>query len=535
MPADDDCVLPYILQKFATKRPNDVFLVFDDLEAWTYQRALDETRSLGAGLRSIGIKPQDKVLVWLPNGKLALKSWFAINSLGAVFVAINTAYRGKLLDHVVNNSEATVMIGHPDLIDRLLEPLVQTKLTVVYTHPQKVGSSAEEFRQRGIELKSWDELEGRRGDDLPIQGLNPWTTQSICYTSGTTGPSKGVLSSYLHLYTMGWECTYGVLETDRYLINLPLFHAGGTLFAYGALARGASIGVMTEFRTDTFLPETKRLGATCCILIGAMAGFLMSRPDGPDDRDHMLRLVMVLPLAEDARKLSKRFGFDVFTVFNMSEISCPIRSELNPTVRGSCGRLRVGVQARVVDPNDCEVQTGSVGELVLRSDCPWTMSHGYNAMPEATARAWRNGWFHTGDGFRVDAECNYFFVDRVKDSIRRRGENISSFEVESEVAAFPGVLEAAAVGVPNEIAEEDVLAVIATKPGVQVREEELVEFLQQRLPHFMVPRYVRKVAALPKTPTSKVEKHVLRAQGLTVDTWDREAAGLKIRRERLSD
>ena len=163
------------------------------------------------------------------------------------------------------------------------------------------------------------------------------------------------------------------------------------------------------------------------------------------------------------------------------------------------------------------------------------MNHGYHRNPEATARAWRNGWFHTGDAFRVDKNGNYFFVDRIKDAIRRRGENISSFEVESEVCAHPAVREAAAVAVKSEVSEDEVLVVLSTVPGKLLDPAELISFLRPRMAHFMVPRYIRIMEALPKTPTEKIQKHILRSEGITAETWDREKAGIHIKREKLSD
>jgi crotonobetaine/carnitine-CoA ligase len=180
-----------------------------------------------------------------------------------------------------------------------------------------------------------------------------------------------------------------------------------------------------------------------------------------------------------------------------------------------------------------DVPVGAVGELIVRADEPWTMNHGYHGNAEATARAWRNGWFHTGDAFRQDEAGNFFFVDRMKDAIRRRGENISSFEVEAEIGAHPKVRESAVVAVPSEFGEDEVLAIIAPVPGETVDPAELIAFLAPRLPHFMVPRYVRILADLPKTPTQKVEKHILRSDGLTKDTWDREDAGIRFKREKL--
>ncbi|MEI6722444.1 MAG: hypothetical protein WCO67_16895 [Betaproteobacteria bacterium] len=219
----------------------------------------------------------------------------------------------------------------------------------------------------------------------------------------------------------------------------------------------------------------------------------------------------------------------------MTEISSPIVSEPNPPIRGTCGKVRAGVDVRLVDENDCEVPVGAVGEMIIRTDRPWAMNSGYHKNPEATAHAWRNGWFHTGDAFRKNEEGYFFFVDRIKDAIRRRGENISSFEVEAEVTAFPAVREAAVVAVPSALGEDDVLAIVAPAPGQVINPVALIEFLRSKLAYFMIPRYVRVLAELPKTASSKVLKAQLRAQGVTPDTWDREAAGIVIRRDKIGD
>jgi carnitine-CoA ligase len=534
MPPRHECVLPLILARFAETVPDRTFARFEDGEDWDYARTRREALSLAAGIRSLGAERRSMVLIWLPNGKLALRSWFGTNHLGAISVAINTAYRGRILEHVVVNSDAEIAICHEDLVDRLLDIDDRGRLRVIVTSAVKVEESGAAFEALGIRLKPFQALDGDPGS-VQVPDLQPWDVQSICYTSGTTGPSKGVLSSYLHLRTMGWNCTDEVGAEDRYLINLPLFHVGGTLFTMGALARGASIAMLGQFSTETFLAECSRLGATQCLLLGAMAGFLTRTAPSAMDRDHTLRHVLVIPLSEDPAAMTERFGFEIATLFNMSEISAPIVSDTNPTVLGSCGKLRGGYQARLVDDNDCEVPVGTAGELALRADCPWTMSHGYYKMPEATARAWRNGWFHTGDMFRLDEVGNYYFVDRVKDAIRRRGENISSFEVEAEILAHPDVLEAAVVGVPSEHSEEEVLGVVVPKQGRTIDPAKLVEFLGERLAYFMVPRYVRIMDELPKTPTAKVEKHMLRDSGVTEDTWDARQAGMIFRKERLRE
>jgi crotonobetaine/carnitine-CoA ligase len=220
----------------------------------------------------------------------------------------------------------------------------------------------------------------------------------------------------------------------------------------------------------------------------------------------------------------------VYSIYNMTEISAPLITDPNPTKPGTCGRVRPGVEVRLVDEHDCEVPVGEVGEFIVRTDAPWAMNHGYFAMPEATAVAWRNGWFHTGDLGRRDADGNHYFVDRLKDSIRRRGENISSMEVESELCAHPAVREAAVIAVPSDLAEDEVMAVVAPVPGERLDPAELIDFLRPRLAYFAIPRYFRFVDELPKTPTSKIQKMPLRQEGITDSTWDREAHGIRVQR-----
>jgi crotonobetaine/carnitine-CoA ligase len=269
------------------------------------------------------------------------------------------------------------------------------------------------------------------------------------------------------------------------------------------------------------------MNVTVVFLLGAMATFLLKAPPQPDDQDHPLRMAFIVPLGQSGPDFHKRFGVDIYTLFNMTEISTPLLSGLNPSKTSTCGRARPGVDVRLVDENDCEVPDGSVGQLVIRTEQPWAMNHGYNNNPQATVEAWRNGWFHTGDAFIRDADGDFFFVDRLKDTIRRRGENISSYEIEIELLAHEDIREAAAVPVPSEFTEDEVLVVVAPVAGRSVDAPAIVAFLRDRVAHHMVPRYVRIVEELPKTPTEKVQKHVLREQGITSDTWDREATASK--------
>jgi crotonobetaine/carnitine-CoA ligase len=266
-------------------------------------------------------------------------------------------------------------------------------------------------------------------------------------------------------------------------------------------------------------------------LLGAAATFLENQPERPDDSDNPMRLVAMLPMVKDAKAWSRRFNVDLTTSYGMSELSMPIISDVNPSNSESCGKLRPGYEARIVDDHDQQVPEGEAGELILRTERPWSISPGYWRMPDATAAAWRNGWFHTGDRFRRNADGEYFFVDRQKDVIRRRGENISSFEVEAELLRHPDIREAAAIAVPSPHGEDDVMVAVASVPGSTLTPEILFEHLRPRMPHFMLPRYIRFMADLPKTPSMRVQKHALRTEGVTTDSWDREAAGIKIKRD----
>jgi carnitine-CoA ligase len=362
----------------------------------------------------------------------------------------------------------------------------------------------------------------------------PWDAQSVIYTSGTTGLSKGVVSPYLQLYTTA-TIVYGYLrEGEGILVNLPMFHVGGTSSLMIALIRSGSFHLVDGFSTDRFWDQVRRGNcATTSGLIGIMGAFLMKAPPRPDDRLHPVRCMTGFPINEQTVKIRDRFGIDYLTGFNMTELSAPLVSELNTTVFGACGRPRSGVQCRLVDEHDIEVPDGTPGELVVRSDTPWTFNLGYDGLPDATARAWRNGWFHTGDMLRKDAEGNYYFVDRLKDAIRRRGENVSSIEVEAAVRTHAAVDEVIAVGIPVE-SEEEVMVVIVPKSGRTLEPSQLIEWLTPRLPYFAVPRFVRVVEAIPKTETNKQRKFPFRDAGVTPDTWDRVAAGIVLKRERLA-
>ncbi|GGC86562.1 AMP-binding protein [Chelatococcus reniformis] len=527
MPPRNDVVIRDLIDRRAREIPDNVFAVLSDGSEWTFGELRRRVRNCAEALQRLGAGQGDFVLVWLPNGPTCLEVMFALNYLGAIYVPINTGYRGGLLAHVIDNAGAKLMIADAQLVERLADVSHADLRTVVV-----VGGGAREVP--GLTLLDQGVLVGD-GEALapPQRQIEPWDTLSIIYTSGTTGPSKGVLISALQMYAT--FIPRGVLEPeDRTLVTLPMFHVGGAGPIWSTLMRGGSFALTEAFRTSEFWSTIRRFGITHTILLGAMTPFLLKEPASAEDRTHPLTKVSMIPLTDQHREFTARFGIEVYTGFNMTETSSPLHCGPDPASPGTCGQPRDGIEARVVDENDCEVGPGVVGELILRADMPFALNHGYHKNPEATAKAWRNGWFHTGDAFRRDEEGSFYFVDRMKDAIRRRGENISSFEVEKEIVAYEDVRDAAVVAVPSEFGEDEVMAILSPAPGRNIDLPALVEFLRPRLAHFMVPRYFRVIDDLPRTPTEKVQKHLLRSEGITPDTWDREKAGIVLKRERLT-
>jgi carnitine-CoA ligase len=515
------------LDRLARETPEMMAVAFVDGPEWTWTELRQRVHERAAGLQSLGVRQDDFVLSWMPNGPVAAVNLLALNQLGAIYVPINTGYRGALLAHVIANSGATLMIAHGELVERLQHVDLAKLATVVVVGEERPALP-------GVRILGAETLEGDAAKlRSPERPVAVWDTQMVIYTSGTTGASKGVLTSYRHARRAAIEFR-NMGPGDRILTTMPLFHVGGVYGLLQPLYLGATAILANSFRTQQFWPIVRRYRVTTTGLPGSMADFLNALPESPDDREHGLESVVIAPYGPAAIRFRERFGVEVYTEYSMTELSVPLFVGPNPSLSGICGRVRAGVDLRLVDTHDMSVPQGSAGELILRTAEPWEISHGYHNDPAATAAAWRNGWFHTGDMFRRDAEGNYFFVDRAKDAVRRRGENISSFEVESAIKLHPDVAEAAVVGVPADAGtEEEVLAIVVPAPGRILDPAQLIAYLVPRLAPFMVPRYIRQVSDFPRTPTEKIEKHKLRGEGVTADTWDRVRAGIEIRRDKL--
>jgi crotonobetaine/carnitine-CoA ligase len=356
---------------------------------------------------------------------------------------------------------------------------------------------------------------------------------SVTYTSGTTGPSKGVLFTWAQFFA----CTDGTIpfedlrSGDVFYSTATMHHGSGRLPLLMMALCGGTLVARDRFSGSEFWDDVHTHGCTLGAFIGAMSHFVWNQPPSPADADNPMRLAVMFPVIPQHEAFQQRFGLKIRTVYSMTEIGPVLGSGWSPKDPASCGTAQPGYEVRIADENDYEIPNGQVGELIVRSEHPWILTSGYLGMPEATARAWRNGWFHTGDALRRDEVGNYFFVDRIKDAIRRRGENISSAEVEAHVNEHPDVLESAAVALPSEWGEDEIKIVISCRSDSDLTPEALIGFLAERMPRFMVPRYVEFVSQLPKTDaTMRIRKFELREAGLTPTTWDREAAGINLDR-----
>ncbi len=513
-------VLGDVLRSRADSHGSAPFLRFRDGEL-TYRDVDTTANQIANGLSGLGIGKGDHVAVMLPNCPELVPVIFALARLGAVAVPINTAHRHELLRHVLYSSDSTTLIVDAAYVDRL--PPVLERLPGL---ARLVVRGAAPLDTLGVPAVPYTDLLGGDATE-PRVGVVFSDLQAIMYTSGTTGPSKGAMCSH----ALALTCAYDSLNfLDRWgktiYCPLPLFHAAGLWDGVlSALLGGGSIAVVDRFSASRFWDDVRHFDAQVAMSVFSMIPILLSAEPTDRDHDHPLEMFYMGKSVLDA-PLRERFGVRSVETYTSTEAGIATGSPFGEWRLGSCGTVHSErFDAAVVDEHDREVAPGEPGELVLRPKQPYVITSGYYGAPEATAEVFRNLWFHTGDRVWRDEDGYFFFLDRMKDSIRRRGENISAFDLECEVNLHPAVLECAAIGVPSELEDEDVKLAVVLRPGVVLDHAELIDFCQERLPKFMVPRYLEFVDALPRTPTDKVAKYRLRAEGdhgITESTWDRE-------------
>ncbi len=516
-----ELTLPRLLEARANEHPNHVFAHEVGGRSASYRDLHEASLSFAGYFGRHGIADEEIVATFLDANLEALELWIGLSWIGAVEAALNTGYRHQLLADVLNDTEATVVVTTSAFLPTLVE------VAGSLFHVQRVFLLDLDAVTPDLAVDGWTlhaAASARCEPHDPGRLVSP-RLESICsilYTSGTTGPSKGVLIPWAHMLESGRTIVpiEHMTRDDVFYCPYAPCHITGKAYFYSMLLLGGGYVTKSKFRTSEFWPDIRAFGCTTTLLQGAMAHFLLNQKPSAEEVDTPLTQVIVAPVIAEVDELERRFGVRVGTAYNMTELSCPLVSDgWYHHGRGSCGTARAGVEARIVDELDHEVGVNEIGELLIRHDEPWTMTIGYLRRPESTVQAMRNAWFHTGDAFYRDADGRYFFVDRIKDSIRRRGENISSSEIEREVRLFPGVEECAAVAAPSEFGEDDVRVFVLPAGGEIIVPAELFNFLTTRLAAYMLPRYIDLVSSIPKTETQKIQKNLLRALPIGDATW----------------
>lgn len=492
-------------------------------ESFGYRNSLELIEAAARGFRSLGIAPGDRVGLMCTNRPEALWTWIGANAARAIDVPFNAEARGKLLAYFVRDAEPRVLVGTKEYLQILAETIDLDPAFVVC-----VGdSSSKPFGDRAHQIPFDELLALGRSSSEVLDEPAPGDTATIMYTSGTTGPSKGVMVPHRY-YTskvLHAQKTMGLQAGEVSYCVQPLFHMDARAYVAVAPHVRATHAVGHRFSVTRFWDEVRDHGAAVFGTIGTMVWLLYKQPPKPDDSDQPARLAMCSSTPGDImRDFERRFGLEISEGYGMTECLLIAGAPPGESLPGRVGRPIPELDVRLVDDADVPVDVGAIGELVYRPKGSFEMMQGYWRKPNATVEAWRNLWFHSGDLLREHADGYLEYVGRKKDAIRRRGENVSAWEVEQAVAAHPSVLEVAAIGVPSEVGEEDVAVLVVAKPDSQLDAQELVKFVSSDLPRFAVPRYVELVDNLPKTPSERIDKGTARERGITDAAWDANIA-----------
>lgn len=466
----------------------------------TYGQFDREVDMLAAGLLDAGVAPGESVGVMMRNCPEFALVWLACIRVGALEAPVNTAFRGAGLQHLLDLAGCRLLC----IDDEFLPALAQVRSGLT--------------RLERVVTRSELSAGGLKGRLRAVPSVDAERPAQIFFTSGTTGRSKACLFDgryavrHAQIFVRQWE----IREDDVLYNPFPLFHIDASVLTMApAIVRGCTAALGERFSATRFWDEVRELGATVFDYMGATLTMLWKASPRSDDTDHRVRLAWGVPMPDFAPAFEERFGLRLVEGYGLTDAGVPVYHPLSePRRSGSCGKVVPEYEIRIADD----------GEILLRAKEPGLMTVGYLGEPEATAAAFAGGWFHTGDLGRVDEDGWVHFLGRKKDSIRRRGENISSFEVEEVVEAHPAVLEAAAFGVPSELTEEEVMVCAALRSDAALTPSELIAWCEARMARHMVPRFIEFVTALPRTPTEKVEKYRLRERGVTEQTWDRLAS-----------
>ena len=506
------------LKMAVQETPDRPFLRFATGE-WTYRQFDVECEKVAVGLQRLGVSQYENVSVFLPNCFEFVVVWFALAKLGAVAAPVNTSFKGQLLIDAVDLVESRFLIAHETIRDQW-KPVVQ-KLKLVEKIVLLGGQS-----QGPVEIDYEALRLASPNDHLAAPNVVFSDLSLLLYTSGTTGRSKAAMISHRFVLVNAAAVVDSLClkREDVLYCPYPLFHLDAAVMTVtpALLIRGiAAIG--ERFSVSRYWDEMRQFKATIFDFMGATLTMLWKQPPSEQDRNHFARLGWGVPMPDWSMEFEERFGCRLVELYGSTEVGAIIFTPLDqPRRLRSCGKPSANCDVKLVDEQGFEVPLGTAGEMLVRPTEPSVIMDGYYGMPAETITAFRNLWFHTGDVLRQDVDGFLYFVGRRKDMVRRRGENISSAEVELSIESHPDVLECAVFGVPSNMTEEDVMACVVLRLNSKLTHHDLVEHCQAAMPKFMVPRYIRLMSALPKTPTDKIEKFRLQQEGITSDTWDRE-------------
>ncbi len=522
------------LDRAAQAWPDRVWLDFLG-ETFTFAEMDRATNRMAHALVGLGVKPGDTVISFLDNSPDAIVAWFAINKAGAIAVPINTAYRGPFLRHLVTDADAQIVIAEPDYAQRLAQiadaiPGVQR---ILYRGDKP---------DMGECTIPCEPLDAYRGDDDSALGIavQPRDLACLIYTSGTTGPAKGCMISHNYVCNLARQNNgvYSITDADTMWTCLPLFHMNAiAVTLMSTMLVGARAAVVPKFSVTNFWPEIHRSGATIASVLGSMAVFVARAPDNAAmlAAKGQLRAVQGAPWPpEVADTWRERFGVKsqiAARLYGITE-ACLVTTigaeiEVPP---GSSGKRNDVFDVRIVDDDDNEVPPGTPGEIICRPLKPHVMFEGYWKRPAETLKVFRNMWLHMGDIGKFDEDGWFYFLDRKKDYLRRRGENISSFEMEAVFSSHPDISEVAVHAVLSDASEDDIKVTAVLQEGATLTEEALCRWSIDKVPYFAIPRYIEFRPELPKNPVGRVLKFELRDDGCTATTWDMEKAGIKVDR-----
>lgn len=513
------------LSELAARDPNRRVISVGD--RWLTLSELDQrSNRLSAGLSSLGVAHGDRVALIMPTAIEMVETIFACAKLGAIIVPLNAFLKGEFLRYQLTDADPVVAVGDDagvQAVSELRSDLPGLK-SVIGVSASSSRADAD-FHAITADHGEAPAVEVRLGDPL-----------AIFYTSGTTGMPKGcVISNGYAFHGTRAHYYFGYTRPgDLIFTAMPLFHAAAFSSMMNTMGgMECSISLEPEFRASVYLATAARRGATSVRGVGAMAVALLKTPPSEADRSHRIERAHFFPLGRDLQaQFEERFRIQLITgAYGQTECNPAVHMSYEDRHHGTAGKAVPWIDLKVVDDDDLEVRVGQVGEIVVRNREPYGIFSGYWRKDAATAGAWRNLFHHTGDYGRLDEDGYLTFVDRKKDALRRRGENVSSLELEQAIITHPAVQQVAVHAVASDLTEDDIKVCVVLAPGKALELGDLFEFLAANLPYYAVPRYAEVMAELPTNAVGRVQKHRLRERGNGPDTWDFTALGLTVRRD----